>query len=249
MKNIFEILNNEYKNLSYSEQEVIDFILKYKDIESLKLKYITESLHISTSTVIRAVKKLGYNSFNMFKFSLIALKKEDFNYIEENFKIVKNNVINDFNKTLDLLNENIVNDFSNAIINSTRIFCIGVGSSSMVANEFNRQLKLLGLWTNNFNEKYEIERILDISKRDDLIIVISLSGEDKEINEMLINSKLNGTKIASITDFGNNTLSKLSDISVQVYNSKFNRNKIRSRLMLHVATTMIFEKVLIMKYQ
>lgn len=249
MKNIYEIINSEYKNLSISEQQVIDFVLKYKDSENLKLKYIMENLHVSTSTIIRACKKLGFSSFNMMKFSLIAAKDEEMNMTKEDFKVIKETITNDFTKTFNLLSEELVNQFVNLILNSKRIFCVGLGNSSMVVNEFNRQLKLLGLWSNNFNERYEIERIADIALEDDLIIVISLSGEDSKINELVLNLKSKRIKIASITNLGNNSLSKLSDVPIFVYNSKFNRSKIRSRLMLHVATTLIFEELLNKKYQ
>ena len=59
-----DILSNigeKYKELSETEKLVVDFALKYKNKEELKIKNIEDALYISSSTIIRACKKLGYS--------------------------------------------------------------------------------------------------------------------------------------------------------------------------------------------
>ena len=59
-------LKQHYDRLSVNEQEVIDY---------LTLKTISNELFISSSTVIRACKKLGYQTYNELRYDL-RLSKE-----------------------------------------------------------------------------------------------------------------------------------------------------------------------------
>ncbi len=241
---ILEKISDKYKELSETEKQVIDFILAYDDKENLKIKVIEDNLYISSSTIIRACKKMGYKSFNQFKFSLLNVSKGDDLKKNDNLTFIKKLIENDFIKTIGFLNEEILDKVVLAITCSKRIFVIGIGMSSQVTTEFNRQLKLLGFWTNDYYEKYAIERVPDIATKNDLIIDFSLSGEDDEINKILVKSKLNGVKIVGVCTLGNNTLSNISDIVIPVYNTWPERKKIKSRLMLHLASTLIIEKLI-----
>lgn len=241
---ILEMISDKYRELSLNEKQVVDFILAYSDKENLKIKIIEDNLYISSSTIIRACKKMGYKSFNQFKFSLLNVAKNESIKKNDDFITIKRKIENDFLKTLGFLNEETLDKVVSVIINSKRIFVIGIGMSSQVTSEFNRQLKLLGFWTNDYYEKYAIERIFDIANKNDLIIDFSLSGEDNEINKLLVKSKLKGVKIIGICNLGNSTLSNISDIIIPVYNTQPERKKIRSRLMLHLASTLIIEKLI-----
>lgn len=53
-------------------------------------------------------------------------------------------------------------------------------------------------------------------KPEDLVFLISLSGESKEIVEIAKNLKAKGVKIISITEFNNNTVANLSDESLYI---------------------------------
>lgn len=247
MENVYKDINQNYKKLSENEQEVIDFILKFDRIEKLKLKDIKESLFISNATIIRTCKKLGYNTFNELKYAFIQSKKEK---MEEeagfsDFSLLVEVIKKDILTTLELVDEQTVNIICESILNARRIFSVGTGSSSQVAAEFNRKLKLIDLWSNDYQDQFSIERIPQIVTKDDVVVVFSLSGEVTDTNETLIKAKQQGAKVIAVTNMGENTLKTLSDIPLQVYNSPSNRKKIRSRLLLYVASTLIYERLLI----
>ncbi len=241
LKKIYE----RYKNLSDNEKAVINYILKCDDLNKLKLKNITQTLFLSSSTVIRACKKLGFDSFNEFKFSLINQNETETESINDSLGEVKDRIKGDLLKTLELLTEEKIDKFVNTIMESKRIYCIGYGNSSMVTKELSRNLQLAGFWSLAPEEKYLIERIVEISDEDDLIIVVSLSGENESLNSRLLESKKNNVKIASITSYGGNNLEKLSDVCLYTHSSFGKRKKIRSRLMLHTASNLVFEKLLL----
>lgn len=134
--------------------------------------------------------------------------------------------------------------FSNYILKARRVFCVGIGSSSMVASDFNRKLKLVNIWSNDYYEQHSIKRISDISTKEDLIIVFSISGNDNDIKDVVMAAKQNQTKILSITSF-NSPLVQLSDHTICIFNSPISRKKLRHRLSLNLVDVLLFENLLL----
>lgn len=244
----FDNLKNHYDKLSSSEQQVIDYLMKQENIENTTLKEIKQDTLFSSSTVIRACKKLGYNTFNELKYDLRSSKE-----LEKNIKIQKISTLDnikeqlsvEFERTISILDKDNLENFANKIISARRIFCVGSGSSYMVMSDFNRKLKLMNLWSNDYFEQFSIERIPEISTNKDVIIIFSLGGANKFINDSLLKAKQKGTTILTVTSLNTNPLTKLSDHTIKVYDAPKKREKIRSRLMLNLVATILFEMIVI----
>ena len=242
----FDNLKDNYDKLSISEQQAIDYLMKQENIEHTTLKEIKQAVLVSSSTVIRACKKLGYNTFIDLKYDLKISKKlaKNSNHsTSSTFITLKEQLSVEFSRTISILNQDDFDIFAEKIINSRRIFCLGSGSSYMVMSDFNRKLKLINLWANDYFEHYSIKRIPDICTKDDVILVFSLGGNTDVINDCILEAKQNGTTILSITSLANSPLAKMSDHLIKVYDAPKNRKKIRSRLMLNVVGIILFETI------
>ncbi|MDB6213914.1 hypothetical protein PNO24_08320 [Gemella haemolysans] len=93
----FENLKENYDRLSISEQQAIDYLMKQDNIEHTTLKEIKQEILVSSSTVIRACKKLGYNTFIDLKYDLKISKElaknnkatsSTFNNLASNFHVL-----------------------------------------------------------------------------------------------------------------------------------------------------------------
>ncbi|MGX7069215.1 MurR/RpiR family transcriptional regulator [Gemella bergeri] len=241
----FNNLKENYDKLSISEQQAIDYLMKQDNIEYVTLKEIGQAVLVSSSTIIRACKKLGYNTFIDLKYDLRTSKElsKSENSSTSNFVQLKEQLSVEFGRTMSILNQKDFEVFSDIIIKSRRIFCVGSGSSYMVMSDFNRKLKLINLWSNDYFEHYSIKRIPDISTNKDVILVFSLGGNTEIINDSLLEAKQNGTTILSITSLSNSPLAKISDHVIKVYDAPKTRKKIRSRLMLNVVGIILFETI------
>ena len=164
--------------------------MRQEEVENITLKAIANELFISSSTVIRACKKLGYQTYNELRY--------------------------------DLLSEQDFQSFADKILEARRIFCIGVGSSYMPMTDFNRKLKLINIWTNDYFEQFSIERIKVIVTPQDVIIVFSLGGKSKDVNNSILQAKRHGATVLTITTLGNHLLSKISDHMIFVYDAPKN---------------------------
>jgi len=248
MKSVYLQVQKYYSGLSSTEQLVIDYILEYKDTQHLKLNVIQRALHISSSTIIRAIKKMEYESFTEFKYSLIHTRAHAENEWEnKDFETLIQTITNDFNRTIEMTDKEKMMKCADIILTSRRIFCVGMGSSMNVIDSLNRSLKNLGLWSNDYTEASPFREVPDIAKKEDCLIVVSLKGEERQILDIVTLCKTKGVHIISITAFPSNSLSKLSNIVLFVNQSLQDRKKLRSRLMLSVAADILFETVLIQK--
>ncbi|MDR0921876.1 MAG: MurR/RpiR family transcriptional regulator [Lactobacillales bacterium] len=247
MNGIYQQISKNYEILSNTEQEVVDYLIRCEDLECLKLKQVQEALFVSSSTVMRACKKLNYQSFTELRYDLIHQRKEVKKKEKKgNLQEKKEQLANDILQTITLLTEDKVISFAQSLLEARRVFCIGQGTSANVMMEFNRKLKLIDKWTNEYYEKYSIERVGELATKKDVILIFSLSGECSEYNEMLLSVKTKGAKVLSITGISNNPLSQISDEHLFVYHSNQMRERLRSRLMLHVAADIVFEEMMSM---
>jgi 6-phospho 3-hexuloisomerase len=95
--------------------------------------------------------------------------------------------------------------------NHKRLFVMGAGRSGLVVKGFAMRLMHLG-----FNVYVVGETVTPAVETDDLLIVISGSGETKSINEMSALAKAKGTRLAAVTSNRDSTLGTISDAIVVV---------------------------------
>ena len=186
--------------------------MRQEEVENITLKAIANELFISSSTVIRACKKLGYQTYNELRYDLRLskeLKKNQAKLEHNSFEQLKEQLHVEFEHTLSILSEQDFQSFADKILEARRIFCIGVGSSYMPMTDFNRKLKLINIWTNDYFEQFSIERIKVIVTPQDVIISI-------------LQAKRHGATVLTITTLGNHLLSKISDHMIFVYDAPKN---------------------------
>lgn len=240
-------LKQHYDRLSVNEQEVIDYLMRQEEVETITLKTIANELFISSSTVIRACKKLGYQTYNELRYDLRLskeLKKDQAKSVASSFEQMKEQIQVEFAHTISILSEKDFQIFAQKILAARRIFCIGVGSSYMAMTDFNRKLKLINIWSNDYFEQYSIDRIKDIATPKDVIIVFSLGGSNKDVNHSILQVKEQGATVLSITTLGNHLLAKISDHMIFIYDAPKKREKLRSRLMFNLVGNLLFEVIL-----
>ncbi|APX71804.1 MurR/RpiR family transcriptional regulator [Companilactobacillus allii] len=246
----YKQIADKYDGLTANEQLVIDFILASNKPDQLKIKDISGKLFLSSATIVRASKKLGFKSFSQLKFYVSQFVNSKEEKLEtENYDKIVDRMQSDFKKTIDMLSEKKISTFVSYINSARRIFCVGSGSSVSVSNDLNRKLKLLNYWSNDYEELYSIRDISDISSDKDVIIIISLGGGNGIVNQYLLEAKSKGTKVISITGTNASSVMKLSDANLLVYESPVPRKRMRSRLMLNVAADMVFEYIINYTYE
>ena len=118
------------------------------------------------------------------------------------------------------------------------VFSVSAWDLVQPQTETNQHLDQWLFWTIQF------ERIKDIVTPQDVIIVFSLGGKSKDVNNSILQAKRHGATVLTITTLDNHLLSKISDHMIFVYDAPKKRENLRSRLMFNLVGNLLFEVIL-----
>lgn len=240
----------------YIEENAMECI--YKSISE-----IANEVNIGDATITRFVKKIGFTGFQEFKLTLakkmskvrsqniISSNLEKDEKIEETAKkmLEVNKLVLD--RTLENLNlENII-EIREMILRANKIVFFGIGNSALAAMDANYKFMRIGLNTNVANDSHTMLMMAALLKRNDVIFLVSHTGETKEILEIAKLAKENRAQVISITSNNKNTLMDLSDVNVSYLSveRKFETGSIMSKIGQSFLIELIYGEVIKETYE
>lgn len=230
---IAELTRNE---LTYTdtEKKIATFILNSgKSVANMRSGELAEKIGVSQSTIIKFVKKLGFNGFMDFKVRLsesygreehvTPLKHDDIS-LEDSMEDVAKAIVSESVTALLKSYENMrfsnIEESIELINTSKRIFICGKGSSALPAQDLAEKLIKLGftvLWY------YDLETMEVASltvNEEDVFVSFSFSGETRSITRILKNAKKRGAKVVAITKNINSSHGTLADVVIEIYSNE-----------------------------
>ena len=112
---------------------------------------------------------------------------------------------------LRAIDQKSIDQFVESLVNTKRIFIVGAGRSGLVAKAFGMRLMHLG-----FTVYVVGEVITPAINKDDLLIIVSGSGQTLSPIVAARIAKEKGVKIVSVTSNPESEIGKLSDFVVQI---------------------------------
>lgn len=200
---LMNIVSKRKITLSNLERTILEK-LKDSDIQisEMDINTFAKEFFISNSSITRFAQKLGFNGFTELKYSMHS---ED-----QNSNYVSQNVYLDIINHIEPLPQDLV-DYIQSFNTLDKIVIIGIGSSGLVANEFVYKMGELGL--NNVDyakEPYKIDILARSLSKNDMMICLSLSGENDNILKGARVAHEMGATILSISGEDNPTIKKYS---------------------------------------
>lgn len=247
----------EGKNdLTQSEIKLGNYILNNSNkVSKLSVQNLAQLSNTSPATIIRFCKKLGYNGFKEFKIDLIKdiTNKSSF---EDNIyeDITTNDTVDDIieklthqnmqviDNTMKLMDKNEIQKAIDAIDNGNKIYIYGVGASGLVAKDFQYKLMRIKKTVFSYLDSHTQLSLSANMDKGDIAIGISYSGRTLETYKAIKKAKEKGATTISITKYGKNPLSEISDINIQVAGTEQNVRvgAITSRIAQLIAIDVIF---------
>lgn len=236
---ILNQIKEKYPFLSETHKMIAEYIINNRDIlDSLTIRDIAKSAFCSISTVNAFCKKLGYNGFSEFKFVAKGSNNSNTNILINLFETIDNNV-----------SINSINTVAQLILNSNNIFILSTGMSRSIAYDFYLRLKKVKSSKVFFNPNIdEPNKYLNQITEDDIVLLISNSGESRELIKFC--KKLSSNIITILlSNRDKNTLSKEVKyiISTNIFYKTFVTEKFfpkNSRYALLYITDLIFERLI-----
>lgn len=266
-KKNYEIkIKKVYNELRKSEKKVADYILENKHkIGEMGLEEIAKESNVSTPTVIRFTKALGYEGLKDFKIDL--LKSMDLNdYEKENLlldiHINKEDRLQDIpmkiagltvkalEETLKFLNYNEYEKAVELIKNANIIDIYGVGNSGSIGNDFMSKLIRIGLNCRAYSDNHFQQLCACHLTENDLAIAISHSGETKDTIDALKIAKDSGAKTLVLTNFKASKIIQYADICLFTGDteSTFYSETMSSRMSQLLLVDMLYMGILLGNY-
>lgn len=169
----------------------------------MRVRDLAQNAHVSNSSVMRFIHKIGFNSFPEFKAYLShndllsKPKTSEMTYVDAS------NFPKDISFRLELV--------ANAIYQSDNVVTLGMGESAFLAEYAARRMASLGINSNAITDPfYPLESKLK-NTSNNILLCFSISGETSELIE-LINEFVNNDDVilVCITSDESSTIAKMS---------------------------------------
>jgi DNA-binding MurR/RpiR family transcriptional regulator len=195
----------DFQKLTYTERTIYTYLKdNVEKIPYLHVRDIALQAHVGSSSVMRLIHKIGYDSYTDFKAD-----------VTRKVKLEKEKPTSPTSFSLDIFLADVnqqLEELARLILESDNVIFTGVGSSGLICDYAARRLAGVGINTFSFSDvTYPISSKLR-NTTNNLVIALSISGETNEIVEVLSSLRTNkDVQIMSITPKRHSTIAELSD--------------------------------------
>jgi RpiR family transcriptional regulator, carbohydrate utilization regulator len=214
-----------YVRLSDKEKKIADYILQNpKHIIHSTITEVAEDLNVADATVFRFCKRIGFKGYQALKISLASDIMTPIQQIHEEIsekddeitianKIFQSN-IRTLENTSQILDRTSLKKAVDFLLKANRVEIYGLGGSSVIAMDAFHKFIRTGLKVNtNADIHFQLMSASQLTK-EDVAIIISHSGSNKDIIRILQVAKEAGAKTIGITGFPKSALSQNVDVSL-----------------------------------
>jgi len=210
-------------SLTISELDVLRFVdNNKKSILDWSIQTLSKNTFMSTATIMRLCKKLGYSGFSELKYRL----KEEISALDTykktaTFTDIVNQNVKSIVDTAAMLEEKKVSEIVEFMLRpTTRIHFFGKGLTATIA-EYASKALLTGNRANfHYVDTHIAYLVAESMNEDDLLFVCSLSGNTHQIVRMAQIAKGRMAKVVTISSNKKNELSKIGDYNFTVYDEE-----------------------------
>lgn len=214
-----EIIKIKYHSLNENDLYIWRYISENKQVCSkLTIEELGKRCNVSRTTILRFAKKLELEGYSELKYYLRQEHQADDSGLMQKKTIDLDPILVNYNIMLqEMKNKNLI-PVCEMIDKAERIIIAGSGNvQHLMARELQRAFLRANVVMTVINGRAEMESIPRWIKTDDLVILISLSGENEEINDLAKVLRIKGVGMISITRMASNSLSRLADEPIYVF--------------------------------
>lgn len=200
-------------SLNDTETNIYQYVIKnLESVLNMSVRELSEKTFVSTATIIRFCRKLECNGFVEFKTKLKLFHEG----------AMLPNVDDEVDVLLDFFNYSRSDDFKRRIetfvkyIQEAKTICfVGIGTSGVLGEYGARYFSNVGYFSWSISDPY-YPPLIDYNNTH-LLIVLSESGETREIIDQISIYQSQNTKVLAITNKPDSTIDKMADASIYYY--------------------------------
>jgi DNA-binding MurR/RpiR family transcriptional regulator len=180
----------------------------------MKIRDLAIASHVSTTVVLNFCKKMDCEGWTAFKIKYKEELQKNKAY-ESNEPITQQLIEHLQMYAQDTQKQDQLNKIVNLIYHSRRVIFIGAGPSGILAKYAALHFTTMEKTAQHIDSPYY--PISEDDYHDTIVIALSVSGETKSVIQRLTRFKSLNATLVSITNTDENTMSKLSDLSLSYF--------------------------------
>lgn len=216
---IDSLLNQQYETFSENEKIICHYLSTH--LRECSLRSVDEfarSCHVSKTMLVRFAQKLGFSGWRELK---AKVKLDLLEQVSDAGNLLQH-ITDSCQKMMDDLLKKDLTPFFALLKNARRVFVFGSGSSqTRVASEMKRIFlpvrEMVQLQGHDM-----CRAICDIAGPEDLVILISLSGESNAVVSLAQGLRSRHVPAVSITRMMSNTLASLCEENLYITSTRMN---------------------------
>jgi DNA-binding MurR/RpiR family transcriptional regulator len=226
MSGILNAIEEKKENLNRQEQVLAVFIVEHaQQVVRLGITELADLSQTSPATISRFCKTFHFQGFTDFKMKLsgeLAIQPNEQSYqdivagnpLDQIINAIEANHIRSISDTTRLIDRKQLELALQALHHSRQIDLYGIATSGVVAQDFYQKLIRIGKRATAFSDPHMQITSASNLRPGDVAFAISYSGETNETIQALLCAKEHGATTISLTKYGSNQLSDLSDIKL-----------------------------------
>ncbi len=227
--------NEQVQTLNELELEVYNYVLaNMHKVTKMKIRDLASEVHVSTSTILRFCSKVGSDGFSEFKIQLkLYLQHRDVIPVYEDITMIRN-FLDDIDKPKF---QEKINKIVDLILSHEHVIFFGIGDSGILGKLGARLLSNVGKFSQVIDDPF-----YPFSTDNSLVIVLSVSGEVREVIDKMKIFRQHSSTIISITNTDKCTIARMSDLNI-AYFMPFLRTSDNFNLTTQAPLVMILEMI------
>ena len=257
MENILVLLQNTRNQVSKKERVLCDYILSAPtEVMQLSVQSLAERCQISAATVVRFCRRLGLDGYSDLKLHLSAAVQEtpgqEYSEIKpgESAAEISSKLQLHFENALKVtakhLDDQMIEQVVTAIHDAPQVQLFGLVSSSLVVQDIYQKLSRLGVKALVNNDAHLAATTLASGSKNDLLLVVSTSGNTKEALQLLRFASEKNVTTVLITANINSTGANLADHVLE--SQKIGESVIRPGASTSLVTEFFVADVIMFRY-
>lgn len=212
-------IHKYYNDLSKTERQILQYIMQNQyDIVDMTAQELADTVKTSKTAVINMCQKLGFAGFSDLKYQL---KQSNVSTIKTDTStpMIKD-LSDEINKTLLIQDQHKFQQIIQIIKQAKTVYITGRGSSVPMVQILTNSFILNKMKAINVSEYNLLNIISEKLEPDDLMIILSNSGETQALVKAATVANLNNITTISITSFNSNTIQSLASHNLYYYSNK-----------------------------
>ncbi|GMG71505.1 MurR/RpiR family transcriptional regulator [Tetragenococcus halophilus] len=210
-EDIFILIESYRKNFTDVEQVIADYFLSKK--EAIHMDELAKLISVSKASITRFCKKIGLNNYKelIFLYNLSLKREKERLSVASDVTSTYHSIVTRSDVTYS---PEEVDAFCRELYQHKIIHFFGKGFNSYAGADFQLKFSRMGKYVRIISDERSIALSANAAEKDELIVVVSLRGEDEQMQESLGVAKEKGISILLITSnqhspliaFANNVL-------------------------------------------